>query len=341
MKTKILNAKIGIGPMSTEIIEAVFRYSNYYRVELMLIISKNQIDYAGGYVNNWTTADFKKFIEKMKDEYPYSNVKICRDHCGPGFNGNYDIGDTYKTIETDINNCFDLIHIDLCNFQGTREDILSESKKAIEYCLKLNSDILIEVGTDENIGSNYTISSLEELEKEIDFFKGFCDPEFYVVQTGSLVKEINQVGSFNKDFVKGISEIIHKKNLKLKEHNADYMSKDDIIKRQNIVDAFNIAPQLGVIQTNLVLNRCLVFGINFEKFLEKVYKGNKWKKWLYSNDHRNKFLCSLIAGHYHFASDEYNDIIYQLNRHEDINENIINTMMDTIDHYNHNLQCKK
>ena len=329
----MLTANIGFGPMSTEIIEAVFRYSNYHRAELMLIASKNQIDYAGGYVNSWTTADFKEFIKKMKKEYQFSNVKICRDHCGPGFNDNYDLEDTYKTIETDIANDFDLMHIDFCHFQGSNRERLRESEKAIKYCLKLKPEILIEIGTDENVGSNFTLNSLGELEEEIDFFKSFCDPEFYVVQTGSLVKEINQVGSFNSDFIKRAAKIIHEKNLKLKEHNADYLSKDEILKRKDIIDAINIAPQLGVIQTNLVLNKCLVFGVRFDDFLEKVCRGNRWKKWMHKNKPANKFLCSLIAGHYHFASEEYGEIVSQLNKYEDIRESIINITMEVIDHY--------
>ena len=82
---------------------------------------------------------------------------------------------------------------------------------------------MIEVGTDENVGTNFGIMNLEEIEKEIDFFTSFCKPEFYVVQTGSLVREMNQAGNFNKEFLKKISDFIRSKGLKLKEHNADYL----------------------------------------------------------------------------------------------------------------------
>ena len=40
----------------------------------------------------------------MKNKYNFSDVKNCRDHCGPGFNGNMNLKDTYKTIESDIEN---------------------------------------------------------------------------------------------------------------------------------------------------------------------------------------------------------------------------------------------
>ena len=54
---------------------------------------------------------------------------------------------------------------------------------------------------------------------------------------------------------------------------------------------------------------------------------------MYENDENNKQLCIHIAGHYHFASDEYKRIIDQINKHEDKPENIIETIMEVIDHY--------
>ena len=165
--------ELGIGPMSSEIIEAVFRYSHYHRQPLMLIPSKHQIDYKGGYVNKWTTKEFMQFVKEMREKYPYGQIKVCRDHCGPGFNGQQDVEDTHNSIRSDIENGFDLIHIDFCHFQGNREERFQASKEAIELCLNLNPRIELEIGTDENIGTNFSISNLQELKEEIDFFKGF------------------------------------------------------------------------------------------------------------------------------------------------------------------------
>ena len=97
-----IKSKLGVGPMSSEVIESVFQYSEKNKIQLMLISSKNQIDYNGGYVNNWNTEEYMQFIKKSKEKYPNSEVLICRDHCGPGFNGNFDISDTYNTIKSDI-----------------------------------------------------------------------------------------------------------------------------------------------------------------------------------------------------------------------------------------------
>jgi len=324
---------LALGPMSSEVIEAVFRYSNFYRKPLMLVASKNQIDHSGGYVNNWTTNKYMEFVNGMRKQNPNAEVKICRDHCGPGFNGNSDISDTYTTIEDDIKCGFDLIHIDFCHFQGTNNERLEAMRRAILHCINLKPSILIEIGTDENIGTNYGLPNLTEWEREIEFFKGFCNPCFYVVQTGSLIKEINQAGSFNRPFVEKVAKILKKKGLKLKEHNADYLSKDEISLRRGVVDALNVAPQLGVIQTQIILTKCLVYGIPINKFLEEVYRGGKWKKWMHKNTSSNEMLCSIIAGHYHFTSPSYSLLIKELAKREDIKETIINVILEVIHHY--------
>jgi len=324
---------LAVGPMSSEIIEAVFYYSNFFRTPLMLIASKNQIDHSGGYVNNWTTKEYMDFVKDMRGQYPAAKVKICRDHCGPGFNGNHDIKDVYRTIETDIQTGFDLIHIDFCHFKGTKDEKLKASKEAVLNCLKLNPKIELEIGTDENMGTNYSLPNLKEWEREIDFFQEFCKPTFYVVQTGSLVMEINQVGNFNKSFTAQVSKLVRSKGLMLKEHNADYLSKDQINERVGLVDAMNNAPQFGVVQTQTVLTRALIYGIKIDDFLDVVYKGGKWKKWMKDNGPENKMLCSIIAGHYHFTSNEYKDIIRQLSERENIKEIIMNSIVSLIQHY--------
>lgn len=328
-----LTSTLGVGPMSTEIIEGVFRFSHYHRKQLMLIASKNQIDFAGGYVNNWKTSEYMDFVKKMKFVYPNSDVKICRDHCGPGFNGNYDLSDCYQTMEDDIKNGFDLMHVDFCHFRGDKDQKLEESKKAVEFCLKLKPGILLEIGTDENLGAAYNLPNLSEIANEVEYFKNFCAPEFYVVQTGTVVREINQAGSLNRQFIEQISQMLHEKGLKLKEHNADYLTKAEISSRHGLVDAMNIAPQLGVVQTSVVLAKCLIYGVNTEEFLDEVYKKEKWKKWMHKNTPENKMLCCKIAGHYHFASDAYKKIIAQLAEREDINETLINAAMDVVGHY--------
>lgn len=328
-----INKSIGIGPMSSEVIEAVFKYSYINNKELMLISSKNQIDYNSGYVNSWSTKNYCDFIKKLKKKYN-SKVKICRDHCGPGFNKNYSLKDVYKTIEADIENNFDLIHIDFSKNKSDYKKILEESKKAILFAKKLNHKLEIEVGTDENFGQKLSHMSIKEFITEINFFLDFVNPKYYVVPTGSLVMEDRQIGFFNENFIKSIYERVSSMGIKLKEHNADYLTAEKILMRKKHIAALNIAPQFGVNQTTFILAECLKFDIPTNDFIEKSYNSRKWEKWLHIIKKEDKLRCSIIAGHYNFDSIEYKKIIEKLDRYKkNIHEEIISSHYEIIDHY--------
>ncbi|PJA89964.1 MAG: hypothetical protein CO137_01445 [Candidatus Magasanikbacteria bacterium CG_4_9_14_3_um_filter_32_9] len=323
-------SKLGIGPMSQEIIEAVYRYSENNSEPLMLIASKNQIDWSGGYVNDWTTRQFAEYCNVLKKKYPKAKVYLCRDHCGPGFK-NDDINDVYKTINDDLDNGFEVIHIDFCHYKGVYEERLAESKKAIEHILKKKPGTIIEIGTDENKGDFLT--NIKHVDSEMEFFKKVAPIHFFVCQTGSLIKEVNQAGAFNTEFLKKIKDLSVKYDFCLKEHNADYLDSRSVAMRKGIIDAVNVAPQYGIIQTTLTLSKCYAYGINVDDYLEDAYMSGKWKKWLKKNDQNNKYLCSVIAGHYNFAKDSYKKIYKEINKYEDFRETIIKEIMNNIDIY--------
>lgn len=327
-------SKFGVGPMSSEIIEAVFRFSEKSKQPLMLIASKNQIDWDGGYVNSWTTPKYMDFVNGLKQQYGDAEVYVCRDHCGPGFKDK-DLADTYKTIDNDIENGFDLIHIDFSKLQGEYSDILKESKKAIEHIQNLKPDVLIEVGTEENMGD--LLTDISKIENEMKFFAALAEIQFFVCQTGSLIKEINQRGDFNVEFIKKVKEKADEYNTCLKEHNADYLNSEQIAMRKGLIDALNVAPQYGVIQTQLTLQKASVYGIDVNEFLEESYKSRRWEKWLDINTSDNKLLCGVIAGHYVFARDAYKRICDKINKYENFKEEVITEMMKNFEMYYNNL----
>lgn len=309
---------LGVGPMSKDIIKSVYSYSHIYKVPLMLIASKNQVDYKSGYVSN--TKNFSLLCKEYKKKYSHSRVFICRDHCGPGFNGSYNLEDVYTTIDIDIENDFDLIHIDYCHLKASRETMLKESRQAIEYILNKKPTMMIEIGTDINTGKNF--QDIKRVEGEMAYFASFFSPTFFVCQTGTIIKELGQFGSFDKEYVKKLSLLAKKYHLNIKEHNADYLSSEEIRLRKNLISAMNIAPQLGVLQTLISLEKAKTYGIRVDEFLEASYKSRKWEKWLDTSKPTNKLLCSLISGHYCFNSKEYQKIYAQLERREDFSKTI-------------------
>ena len=68
-----------------------------------------------------------------------------------------------------------------------------------------------------------------------------------------------------------------------KEHNGDYMEKDIMIDRfSKGLDSLNIAPELGVVETKIILED--LKNKNLTEKIDKFYKlcldSGKWKKWV-------------------------------------------------------------
>ena len=64
--------KYFIGPMSKNVVDAVIEFNG----DFGFIPSRRQVDYNGGYVNDWTTGEFSKYVN--------GRVPIQRDHGGIG-----------------------------------------------------------------------------------------------------------------------------------------------------------------------------------------------------------------------------------------------------------------
>jgi hypothetical protein len=320
------NYKLGFGPMSPEIIELLCEYNK----PLMIIASRNQIDADSGYV--MTTRELANKLSSLDT----SNIKLCRDHCGPYFldsekslSINDAIKATKKTINNDIENGFDLIHIDTSRC----ENPFTVAEELIRFCLDLKPTIRFEFGTEENIG---IAASVEKYKQDVSFAKQFPNMDFVVAQTGSLVYEDRQAGDFRADITKELVSIANENSVSLKEHNADYLDSSSInLRKQCGVHALNIAPQLGVVQTKLL--RSLSQAIakqEWNNFSESVISSNKWKKWSDGNSHD---LMVSVAGHYCFNSNEYRNLISRVSSRFDWKEELRKELFFVLDTYFNNI----
>ena len=99
------------------------------------------------------------------------------------------------------------------------------------------------------------LTSFEKFKRDINFFKKFKNRQYLVCQTGSLVKSIFQLGQFDINGVRYMKKIAENNGILLKEHNCDYLNLEQIkLRKLYGISAINIAPELGVIQTNLIYN---------------------------------------------------------------------------------------
>jgi hypothetical protein len=272
----------------------------------MIIASRNQIDATDGYV--MTTPELRKQLANKPTDY----IMVCRDHCGPYFLDEEKslpqvlaVEATKKTIAYDIEQGFDLIHIDTSRVA----DGYKTAEELIKFCLELNPNIQFEFGTEENIG---VAAGAIKYKADVEFASQFPNMKFVVAQTGSLVHEDRQAGTFDYHNAQDLVGVAESAGIKLKEHNADYLTAEQIKLRQSAgVHAMNIAPQLGVIQTKLLKTLAQGCDLNneWDKFSQVVLASQRWKKWTDSDLDGQKVI---VAGHYCFNSDEYKDLIEKL-----------------------------
>jgi fructose/tagatose bisphosphate aldolase len=330
MKSKADNMKqfkLGFGPMSKEIIEILARHTQENNYPLMIIASRNQVDYVTGYV--CTAAELAEQIKPYKNP----NLLLCRDHCGPYFS-DLDRGLTIedamdrcmKTISADIAAGFDLIHIDVSRIKDNQ---LHHAKSLIEYALNLNPDIMLEFGSEDNTGVDVN-SSLARIDVQLGFLNPYKNNiKFFVTQTGSLTKD-GQVGTFDIERNRVIGEQIRDAGFLFKEHNADYFTADDITQRIEAgVDSLNIAPQLGVVQTDL-LKEFAPTDL-WATFSDLVYSQNYWQRWV-PEGVTDRDIAVSVSGHYLFSSQAYKDIILNID-YEKFKSALEKKITDLLDHY--------
>jgi hypothetical protein len=296
--------KLGFGPMSLEIIDILSEHSKINNYPLMIIASRNQVDYNSGYV--CTTQDL---VDRVAD-YRTANLLVCRDHCGPYF-ADADRGLTVEqaierckhTIKADIEAGFDLIHIDVSRI---KENQLSYARDLIDYTLNLRYDIMLEFGSEDNTGVDIA-SSIGRIDSQLDFLAQYRDNiKFFVTQTGSLTKD-GQAGQFDVASNRQVGEQIRASGLLFKEHNADYFTQEQLEQRVDAgVDSLNIAPQLGKIQTDLLKE--FAPADLWTAFSNVVYSKNYWQRWV-DEGVTDQDIAVSVSGHYCFNSDEYKNII--------------------------------
>ena len=339
---------LGVGPMSANCVDAAIDLANKYAIPLMLIATRRQIDseqFNGGYVNNWTTSKFANYV-KTKDKN--TNIILSRDHGGPWQNNeekkqnlNLDLAmkSAKESYKEDIDAGFKILHIDTSidiHKTPSQNEVLERLFELYEYCwsyaLDKGKEIIFEIGTEEQSGStntpdelDFTLSSMEKFCKK----NKFPYPAFVVIQTGTRVMEMRNVGSFDSPLrifneipseiqVPKMIEICKKYNIFMKEHNTDYLSDIALSWHPRLgIHAANVAPEFGVAETRAFLKIMEDNNLTSQanKFLELAYNSKKWDKWMLPNTTASDRDRSIISGHYIFSTPECLELKKEVSEH--------------------------
>ncbi len=361
---------LGAGPMSPISVLSVIELANHYKKPISLIPSRRQIEaksLGGGYVNNWSTEEFVKFV---RDRDSGNFVKLSRDHSGPwqlnalDSNGQlltYEdaMNEVKESLLTDLSLGFDLIHIDPSQglrYGRTQEEVERDIIELLEFCHKKQiGSCAYEVGADEQSTVPELVSEAELKLRRIliEISKQKLPlPLFYVLQTGTKVMETRNIGSFDAKLpVNGmlpasvqLPEIIkmcERNGVLIKEHNSDYLSDKALQWHPRFgIHAANVAPEFGVVETRALLS--IAESVHDKQFVdtfsEKALNGLRWTKWMLENSNASEREKVEISGHYHFADPEVIQIRQRLSENvqkkgRDLELEVKNQVKNSINRY--------
>jgi len=290
--------KFYIGPMSKNVVDAVIEFTEETDNKIGFIPSRRQVEYNGGYVNNWTTEEFSNYVN--------GRVPIERDHGGAG--QGYKDDDGYKSFRYDCEN-FDIIHIDPWKAYPNFDDGLKETLATINYIHNMNPNTLFEVGTEEAI-RKFTPDELDKLLEELSHFEFFDNIKYAVVQSGvglDLGKRVN-TGNFDLGRLKDFIRVCKRWGKLSKEHNGDYLTSEDVkIRFEAGLDSLNIAPEFGQLETLCYLEH---MGDDIEDYYKICYDSKRWEKWVDDDfvPKDNKEELIKICGHYVLSDKKFLEI---------------------------------
>ena len=295
--------KFFIGPMSKNVVDTILMFINIYNYDIVFIPSRRQIEYNGGYVNNWSTKDFYNYININS----IKKIYIERDHCGPGQGLNMDDG--FASLDEDIQ-YMDIIHVDPWKKYPLYEDGLEWTVKMIKYAYSKRSTLEFEVGTEEGIRP-FQATELDRFVTDLKLHlteDEFNQIKYLVIQCGTRLLESTNIGHFNSQQLLDMLSVCKKYNLNAKEHNGDWVNMETLAQKSTLgLSCINIAPEFGEIETQCILNVIHNNKDDFELFYRICRDSGKWKKWvspLFVPD-ENKEKLIQICGHYNFTNPEF------------------------------------
>lgn len=287
--------KYFVGPMTKNVVDSILEFSEETDNVIGFIPSRRQVEWDGGYVNNWTTKQFAEYVN--------GRLPIKRDHSGPG--QGYTDDDGFESLKEDCK-YLDYIHIDPWKKYPKYEDGLEWTVKMIEFCYDLNPNIQYEIGTEQAI-REFDVDELDTLVSDINKrlpFQIFKKITHLVIQSGTSLKGNVNTGEYNSERLEGMVEVSSKWGLISKEHNGDYIPTELIKEKMSAgLDSINIAPEFGLIETISYIES----NIDIDKFWKICYDSNRWVKWVddsFDPINQKEDLIK-ICGHYVLSHPDF------------------------------------
>jgi hypothetical protein len=335
---------LAVGVVSRNAVDAAIEVAYETRAPVMLVASRRQVDseeFGGGYVEGWTTQAFVRYV-RSRDRS--NRVSLCRDHGGPWQHPSEvqarlpereALRSALVSLEADITSRLDAIHIDTSGeIEGRTESgglvdrLLFLYERASEYARGRGLPLTFEIGCEEQSPEIHSRAQLEaSIFTPLEALRqsALPRPRYVVVQTGTKVVETRNVGQICAaddrqsagGQLRGLVDLCHDRSVAVKAHNCDYLDECawGTLRRAG-VDAVNVAPEYGVVETGALLDALRRTGMvgESERFLELAYESGMWRKWMASTTSASDYERAVISGHYVFSSPQFAIIRGRLER---------------------------
>jgi hypothetical protein len=306
--------KYFICPMSKNIVDAVCELDS---TDFGFAVTRRQVDYDGGYVNGWNTKSFYDYVKSKN-----SSIVLERDHGGPSQGTVEDNG--LASYKDDLN-YFDIVHIDPWKQAKSISEGLSLTSATILELYQHNPKVKYEVLTEAAI-KQFNYKKYRTILSDLRFFsaEAFNNVEYVVVQSGVKIDLVSRKNT-SKFLTKPLTtmvEVCKEYGKKTKEHNGDYLSKEERDARFHAgIDAINIGPELIQLETEVYLEHMTEAEKNV--FYKVCVESRKWERWVTPEfDISNKEMVISVCGHYNYDKltlrKDVNDVVkdtikYRLN----------------------------
>jgi len=287
--------KYFVGPMTKNVVDTILEFSEETDNVIGFIPSRRQVEWNGGYVNNWTTKQFAEYVN--------GRLPIKRDHSGPG--QGYTDDDGFESLKEDCK-YLDYIHIDPWKKYPKYDDGLDWTVKMIEFCYELNPNIQYEIGTEQAI-REFDADELDDFVNDVNKrlpFQIFKKITHLVIQSGTSLKGNVNTGEYDSERLTEMVDVASKWGLISKEHNGDYIPVELIKEKMSLgLDSINIAPEFGLIETISYIES----NIDIDKFWKICYDSKRWVKWVddsFDPINQKEDLIK-ICGHYVLSHPDF------------------------------------
>lgn len=246
-----------VGAVSRRVVEEAAKLGVY-----QIVASRHQVDLDGGYTG-MNQEELVKIVKRLSGD----RTRVARDHGGPlqGVSGDDDYG--LESFDADVEAGFEDLHIDVCKLPDELQ-----ASQLHDLCVRYqDAPVTIEIGAEH--GTNESNLKLADVARRTKIMMSYV-----VINVGTYVWNDEQQGRMLPlAEVARWAQHASAQGVRTKMHNADWFPLRRMPLLRNLIDAYNVAPEYALLETDLLLT--VLPWERAEELLTLAYASLAWRRW--------------------------------------------------------------